>query len=247
MKPAPAQAGTTVLERSFPASLDEVESFIADMRGHLKSLGLEAGSFGLELMAREALGNAVHHGSKDDPSKSVSARLSVRSDRVELCVSDSGTGFDWRNAPSCLPNPASETGRGLCILKSYADSVEFSDLGNTVCVTKALPFQEGKMSKDKEGLVRLLLETNVSAQNVQTLREMFKQRLQDGARSMELDFSQVESIDSVGIGLLVATHNSLAKVGGSLSLVNVGQDIYQLLTLMRLDKHFSIAQASAEG
>ena len=64
---------------------------------------------------------------------------------------------------------------------------------------------------------------------------------------MVLDFSQVQSIDSVGIGLLVATHNSLAKVGGSLSLANVGQDIFQLFTLMRLDKHFSVAPARAGG
>lgn len=101
------------------------------------------------------------------------------------------------------------------------------------------------MSNGIADLVRVSLENSVSAQNAQTLREMFKEHLQGGARLLELDFTRVESIDSVGIGLLVATHNSLAKVGGSLSLVNVGHDIYQLLTLMRLEKHFSISQASA--
>lgn len=103
------------------------------------------------------------------------------------------------------------------------------------------------MSKDSDGLEHLLLETSVSAKNVQDLRALFKRCLEDGARSLELDFSRVESIDSVGIGLLVATHNSLAKIGGSLSLTNVGQDIYHLLNLMRLDKHFSILQASSKG
>lgn len=93
-------------------------------------------------------------------------------------------------------------------------------------------------------LVQISLETSVSASNTPALRKLLQERLQGGARRMALDFTSVESIDSVGIGLLVATHNSLAKVGGSLSLTNVRQDIYQLLTMMRLDKYFSIFQAS---
>jgi len=243
----PARNNVNVLERSFPASLDAVESFLAELRAHLLAHGLEASCFELELLAREALGNAVHHGCKHDESQSVSVRFSVRPDRIELCVTDSGAGFDWRHAPACLPDPSSEAGRGLCILKCYADTVEFNEAGNMVCVTKLLPVEEGMMSTDKEGLVRLALETGVSAKNAQALREMFKQCLKDGARNLELDFSRVESIDSVGIGLLVATHNSLGKAGGSLSLVHVGQDIYQLLTLMRLEKHFAISTAGAEG
>ncbi len=93
-------------------------------------------------------------------------------------------------------------------------------------------------------LVQISLEASVSANNTPALRKLLQEHVHGGARRMALDFTSVESIDSVGIGLLVATHNSLAKVGGSLSLANVGQDIYQLLTLMRLDKHFSIVQAS---
>ena len=245
MKPAQAGGPAKVLERSIIASLDAVESFIADMREHLKACGLDGVCFDLELMAREALGNAVRHGSGDDSSRSVSVRLAVQPDRVELRVADSGAGFDWRNAPTCLPNPSSETGRGLCILKHYADRVEFNDSGNTVCISKRLFFEEGQMSTKEGTLETLTLETNVSANNVQALRELFKQRLQDGVTSLELDFRHVQSIDSVGIGLLVATHNSLVKAGGSLTLVNVSQDIHQLFLLMRLDKHFSVSQASA--
>ena len=247
MKPDRAQPRAGTLERSFSASLDELERFVNDMLGLLTACGLEDNGFALELIAREALGNAVLHGCKSDPAQTVSASFSVRPDRIELCVADSGPGFDWRNAPEWPPEPTCETGRGLCILKSYADSVEFNDSGNTVRIAKLLPVEEKAMSNDMVGPVQLTLEASVSAKNVQALRELFKQHLQDGARSMVLDFSQVQSIDSVGIGLLVATHNSLAKVGGSLSLANVGQDIFQLFTLMRLDKHFSVAPARAGG
>ncbi|MDP3428245.1 MAG: ATP-binding protein [Humidesulfovibrio sp.] len=235
------------LERSFAASLDEVESFLAEMHAFLLSCGVDACGFELELIAREALGNAVRHGSRNDPAQTVSVRLTVHPGRAELNVTDGGAGFDWRGAPSCVPNPDCETGRGLSILKYYADSVDFNETGNSVSISKVLPVEEDQMSMDKEAAVRLTLEANVSAKNTQDLRDLFKRHLSDGARNLELDFSKVGSIDSVGIGLLVATHNSLAKAGGSLSLSNVSQDISQLFTLMRLDKHFHVAQALAEG
>jgi anti-anti-sigma factor len=246
MTPGPGQTAGNVLDATIPARLEEAEAFIGTMRAFLAERGLRAIGFDLELLAREALVNAVLHGCQADPSRSVSVQLSVLPDRVQLRVTDDGAGFDWRNAPKVLPSPTSETGRGLCIMKTYADQVEFNDSGNMVCITKNVPSEEVPMSKDEtEGLVQLSLEANISAKNAQELREMFRERVLAGARRLELDFARVESIDSVGIGLLVATHNTLVKAGGSLSLANVGQDIFQLLTLMRLDKHFSISQACA--
>lgn len=87
------------------------------------------------------------------------------------------------------------------------------------------------------------MPARVTAQDVPALRERYKGLIQEGVRELSLDFSQVESIDSMAIGLLVATHNSLLKCGGVLSVVNTPGNVYQLLTLMRLDKHFPIAQA----
>ncbi|MBU1040595.1 MAG: ATP-binding protein [Proteobacteria bacterium] len=247
MSAAAPDPAVGLLERCFPASMDEVESYVAEMHAYLRGCGVEDCGFELELMAREALGNAVRHGSRNDPAQSVSARLAVHPGRVELCVTDGGAGFDWHAKSISVPSPDSETGRGLCILKLYADTMEFNEAGNSICISKALPVEEELMSKDNDATVRLTLEANVSAKNTEELRSLFKQHVNEGARNLELDFSKVGSIDSVGIGLLVATHNSLVKTGGKLSLCNVSQDICQLFTLMRLDKHFHIAQALVEG
>ncbi len=100
------------------------------------------------------------------------------------------------------------------------------------------------METHSDNQVQMSLEPRLSAQDAPALRETFRGRIQEGARRIVLDMGRVESIDSVGIGLLVATHNSLAKQGGELLLINVGKDIYHLLTLMRLDKHFSISQGA---
>ena len=75
------------------------------------------------------------------------------------------------------------------------------------------------------------------------LRTLLKEQIGQGCREMVLDLRQVEMIDSMGIGLLIAVHNSLNKNGGQLRAVNLSQDLQRLFKNMRLDKHFSVEGA----
>ncbi len=59
-------------------------------------------------------------------------------------------------------------------------------------------------------------------------------------KQMAIDLKDVEMIDSSGLGVLIAAHNSLKKLGASLELYNISDDIRKLLQNMRLDKHFII-------
>jgi anti-anti-sigma factor len=228
---------------SFPAAAEGVEMFIAVVHGFLAEEGLTNLAFDVELLSREALVNAVQHGCGGDPKMTVRASLELEPGRLVLEVTDEGPGWNWRNMPEIAPEPSDESGRGLFIIRKYADSFNYNDAGNALRIIKALPSEGMGMDTKPDTQLQMTLETRLSAQDAPALREEFRQRIQDGARSIVLDFSRVESIDSVGIGLLVATHNSLAKLGGALKLSTVPKDIYHLLTLMRLDKHFSIEQA----
>ncbi len=227
----------------FPATTENVEIFIAGIHGFLAERNLGGLAFDMELLAREALVNAVQHGSKGDASRTVSASLRLEHGGLVLSVRDQGPGWDWRNMPVTPPDPASESGRGLIIIRKYADSFAYNDPGNALTITKRVPSEDTHMTTSQDNTVRLAMEPRVSAQDIPALREMFRARIQEGARQLHLDFSRVESLDSMGIGLLVATHNSLSKQGGALVLSGVRKDIHQLLTLMRLDKHFSITPA----
>ena len=142
MMPGPAQTAGKVLEKSLPARFEDAEAFILDLRHLLAALGMRTGVFDIELLAREILANAIRHGCQGDPSRSILVHISILADRVRICVSDEGPGFDWRNTSSTLPSPTSEMGRGLYIINTYADTVEFNDAGNTVCVTKTFPSEE---------------------------------------------------------------------------------------------------------
>jgi anti-anti-sigma factor len=55
-----------------------------------------------------------------------------------------------------------------------------------------------------------------------------------------IDLEGVEMIDSVGLGVLIATYNSIRETGGKLVLINSTAEICKLFKSMRLDKHFTV-------
>jgi serine/threonine-protein kinase RsbW len=105
---------------------------------------LEANSFSREdifavhLALEEAFINAIKHGNKMDPNKEVKIDYSVGSDKVEISMTDEGKGFD----PETVPDPRlgenlyKNEGRGLLLMQSYMDVVEFSKRGNSVRIVR---------------------------------------------------------------------------------------------------------------
>ena len=74
----------------------------------------------------------------------------------------------------------------------------------------------------------------------QELRPQLQKALADGVRSVVFDLGRSDVVDSSGIGLLIATHNSLKTKGGSLRVANASPDILSLFKAMRLDRHFTV-------
>lgn len=75
------------------------------------------------------------------------------------------------------------------------------------------------------------------------LRKDLAREVAEGVKKLTIDLKGVEMVDSVGIGVLVATHNSLSKSGGCLAVSNVSEDLCRLFRTMRLDQHFEVAPA----
>lgn len=87
----------------------------------------------------------------------------------------------------------------------------------------------------KEGKVaRVELHERLTALDVPSLQPALKKAIVDGAREVVFDLGRTVSLDSTGIGLLIATNNSLASSQGSVRLINVSPDILRLLRSMRL-------------
>jgi len=82
----------------------------------------------------ESVSNAIIHGNKQDESKKVDLVLQV--DEKEICieVTDEGNGYDYGNIPDpTLPeNLEKPGGRGVFLMKSLCDKVNFYENGRKI-------------------------------------------------------------------------------------------------------------------
>ena len=85
---------------------------------------------------------------------------------------------------------------------------------------------------------------DVVASMANEFRAELNSQIQESPSELVIDLSGVEMVDSVGIGVIIATHNSLDQKGGKLKVINIAEDIYGLFSTMRLDRHFTVEKAS---
>lgn len=85
---------------------------------------------------------------------------------------------------------------------------------------------------------------DVVASMANEFRAELNSQIQESPSELIIDLSGVEMVDSVGIGVIIATHNSLDQKGGKLKVVNIAEDIYGLFSTMRLDRHFTVVKAN---
>jgi anti-sigma regulatory factor (Ser/Thr protein kinase) len=99
-------------------------------------------------MAREALANAIEHGSRFDAAKKVSFSLATRGDVLVCRVADEGPGFPGGRPPAgaraALEGDEApiERGTGIMIMEEYSDRLYFEDGGRTVVFERRI--EKGK-------------------------------------------------------------------------------------------------------
>ena len=85
----------------------------------------------LAIAVTEAVGNAIVHGNKQDPGKSVSIEMKFNDRQIEVTVRDEGSGFDPKSIKNPLlpENLLRENGRGIFILSELMDKVDYQFTG----------------------------------------------------------------------------------------------------------------------
>jgi anti-sigma regulatory factor (Ser/Thr protein kinase) len=126
----------TEMRKTLPAALDAIEPFLMEFRALCRILQKASDRFTAELLLREALTNAVVHGSKSNPEKQVRCAVQLSDRRLRIVVEDDGEGFDWRSARMSLDRNLGSSGRGLELLRLYATQVRFNAKGNAAMVIK---------------------------------------------------------------------------------------------------------------
>jgi serine/threonine-protein kinase RsbW len=94
--------------------------------------------FDIQLAIEEAMINAVEHGNRLDPLKTVTIEYSITSNKFEIDIKDEGCGFK----PELVPDPRRDenlhnvTGRGIVLMRECMDGVEYNSKGNCVHMVK---------------------------------------------------------------------------------------------------------------
>ncbi len=125
---------------SNPKLIHRVEKFLQRVN---KDAHLDEIQFHKVLVSTtEAVNNSIFHGNKSDPRKKVYLTCELSDEKMILRVRDSGKGFN----PQKIGNPLNESnllresGRGVFLMKTLVDRVEFhfSEEGSEVEMTLLL-------------------------------------------------------------------------------------------------------------
>jgi anti-sigma regulatory factor (Ser/Thr protein kinase) len=123
----------------FISYFEEMDKATSIILSAMDSLGYADESIRkMKIILTELFANAIYHGNKGDHSKKVTIGHVIDKKKVTISIMDEGDGFD----PSKVPDPTlpenlvKDCGRGIYIVRSYADKLEFNQKGNRVSITK---------------------------------------------------------------------------------------------------------------
>ena len=90
------------------------------------------------------------------------------------------------------------------------------------------------------------LTGDLTAETVPELQLSLRERLAAGVSCIRFDFADAVMVDSSGIGLLIATANSVSRAGGHIEVTHVSLEIFQLLQCMRLVDRLHVSCGAGE-
>jgi serine/threonine-protein kinase RsbW len=113
-----------------PASLYNIDRAAEEIKKYLEDTDMSRRTFNIVLGIREALLNAVKHGSLDDEKKNVICELRKDRKGLTIRVEDEGEGFEWKKYLLKKISSKEHSGRGIAIMKECFKTVEYSKKGN---------------------------------------------------------------------------------------------------------------------
>ncbi|HEX7070956.1 MAG TPA: ATP-binding protein [Rhodothermales bacterium] len=127
-----------LLPKELPSRAELLEPLVEEAEAFLRQqTDNEELVYRAVLLLSEAATNAMKHGNRLDPTKTVRIEMRHERDRVRIRVCDEGAGFRPESTADPLQdqNLLNTTGRGLFLIREMADEVAFEDDGRCVVIT----------------------------------------------------------------------------------------------------------------
>ncbi len=119
-------------------SFDNIEKICQDAEDFSCKNGFNNILFEIQLGIREILTNAIRHGCKSDVNKQIEFKMERNKGFVHISSKDGGDGFDWQKEQKKNSADLLENGRGMKILKTYFDRIQYNESGNEITITKKI-------------------------------------------------------------------------------------------------------------
>jgi len=116
--------------RSLPESINQLEGLIEEI---CDDYNLNHNYLGcITVSLTEAFNNALQHGNKNNPEKFILIDFQKTSTGLYFKIKDEGEGFNFKNIPDTKDDGKEKVfpGRGLFLIKTLADDVNFVGSGN---------------------------------------------------------------------------------------------------------------------
>lgn len=257
--------GDTLLDMTIPSQLSLKMPLVFRMIKELQGRQCLpwTGTYRAELCFDEAITNAMVHGNRLDPARTVRVQLFADDKRWGALIQDQGEGFGEEHVPKPDDEQAlfRESGRGLMLMESWLDELSYcrkntslfmarhaqtepdqAEAAAAVEVEKAeTPAATGPVAISKEDDVNVaqLTMPRLTEENADLVRAAV---LEIPGRRLVLDLSQVEYVSSVGLSTLVGLYKAMASKKGRLVLVAPQAAVMDILRAAHLLNLFTIAQ-----
>jgi serine/threonine-protein kinase RsbW len=141
-------AWSWTVEQAIPSERGAGRQIIEEVLGQLEQRRwTDHEVFSVRLALEEAIVNAIKHGNGLDDRKQVRVACKLSADRLWIKITDEGTGFD----PGQVPDPTDPVnlekpcGRGIMLMRSYMNRVQYNTRGNVVEMEKQRAGATGRL------------------------------------------------------------------------------------------------------
>ena len=136
-----AAKNSQIIKLEIPSSMDFVYLLDAVITEILQQMGFDRDATDqVNLAVIEAGTNAIKHGNREEPRKRAYFDFMMYPEELVVIVRDEGEGFDAQTTEDPLKpeNLLNSNGRGLFLMEACMDSVDFSQNGTVVAMTKKI-------------------------------------------------------------------------------------------------------------
>jgi len=190
--------------------------------------------------------------------KTIRLEMDILPDSLRCSISDQGSGFDWRyylklTESHLNPRPDDEImpldhGRGIFLIRSHVDHLKWNEKGNVIEFSIAIlpedtDEREVKMElklEKKSGVNIISLSGRLTVASSQTFFTQIVSLFEKGENDFILEMSQLEFIDSTGLGTVIRILKRVQEAAGRIRLSSPQPKVHEMLKLTRMDNVFKI-------